>query len=328
MFNIFGKKKNKANNNFAGQAAKEINPQEADINKYKDLGGMTVKKLDWGLWYVENRELMRKIIIGILVSIGAVSWSYAIYGFAYYFAKGMDEDRILLEQITRTGIINSNYFRETAPKRLLIDMAKVIKMDEGKYDFLCQIKNQNENRGAEFDYSFMVDNIEVGRQRGFILPKETKYLLSLGRELDSNPSGVQLKIDNLHWLNINRHEILDWVSFRNDRLNFNISDIKFSSESQSGLSEKVSLNDLKFTASNKTPFNYWNVDFSIILSSGAEIVGVNNYSISEFFSGQSRDIAMTWPGLIGFVGKIDVVPEINIFRDDIYMRYSGEGGVK
>jgi hypothetical protein len=42
-------------------------------------------------------------------------------------------------------------------------------------------------------------------------------------------------------------------------------------------------------------------------------------------SGQERQIAISWPGNVSRVSRTEIIPEINIMKDDIYIKY--EGGV-
>ncbi len=90
----------KENNKKEKNKKEGTKPREVDLNKYKDLGGVTIKKLDWGLWHVEHREMLKKIFYGFLILVGVILWSYVIYGFAYYLLRGMAEDEIMIKEIS------------------------------------------------------------------------------------------------------------------------------------------------------------------------------------------------------------------------------------
>jgi hypothetical protein len=308
-----------------GETQDRQKPKEVDIERYKDIEGLTLRKLNLGLWYVEHKRFLRMILIGFLIVISAVSWSYTIYGFAYYFTRGMDEDELLARQLVGTGAIDHNAVLSSGPKDLVYGQAKILKSTDKRYDFFVQIKNPNERHGAEFEYYFLTEGKEVGRSSGFILPSESKYLLALSEEFSTKPVSAQLKFANFSWQRIDRHKISDWTSYRDNRLDIDINDAKFTPAKLSGLSEKVSLNQLEFRATNKTAYNYWNVDFVILLYSGLNVVGVNKYGLEEFMSGQDRQVSISWPGNIGRVNKVEIIPEVNILKDNIYIKY--EGGI-
>lgn len=313
---------------FKAQENGKSKSNDADIEKYKDISGVSLKKLNFGLWYVEHRQRLKVIFIVFLILIGAISWVYTIYGFGYYLLRGMSEDELLASQITKTPGLSHNYILQIAPKDLMLGPIKILKSDEKKYDIFIQIKNPSDRHWADFDYYFKAGSNETKTKRGFILPGETKYLLALGEEFNFNPSNVQFGIKGMSWHKIDRHELPDWEKFRNERLDIGISDTKFTPAKASGLSGKLSLNILDFTAINKTPYSYWNADFIILLYGGANIIGINSYSLGEFMSGQSRGASITWPGAISQASKIEVIPNINIFDNANYIKYSGEGEEK
>lgn len=305
---------------------KKNKPREDDIKKYQDQGGLTVRKLDVGLWYLEHKNLLRKILIGFLIFISAVSWPYVIYGFAYYLARGMDEDKALVDDIVNSGRIDHGAIVSLSPKDLSLGSISLLPAGNDKYDFFARVQNPNNRHGAEFVYFFSDGNKNTESLSGFILPGETKYLLSLGNEFERGSAGVQLKIDGLKWITIDRHQISDWSDYSGRRLDMAVSDAKFIPAGQSGLSDKISLNSLEFSVANNSVFNYWNVDFIILLYGGLNIVGVNKYSLSEFMSGQDRQASINFLGELSHVSKIEVFPEINILRDDVYIGYEGGAG--
>ena len=148
--------------------------------------------------------------------------------------------------------------------------------------------------------------------------------MALSQEFNVKPIGAQLVIENLSWSRIDRHTIPDWQDYKNSRLNIVIEDIKFTPAGKSNLSGTVSLNQVNFKATNKTAYNYWQVDFQIALFRGMDVASVNKVSLNEFMSGQERLVEIRWPGDIGRISKSEVMQELDIMRDDIYIQYKGE----
>jgi hypothetical protein len=311
---FFKKKEENQPQNISGQ------PKPVDVGRYKDLGGVTIKKLEQGLWYVEHREFLRKIFVWFLIAVSAGFWSYSIYGFAYYFARGMKEDEIMIKQMIETSGVSHKYILETSAVDLVLKQAKIFKLDVKKSDFFAEVINPNENYSAEFDYYFTAGANETARIRGFILPGENKYLLALGQEIENQSRDAQLKIENIAWARINKHKFPDWKLYRDERLNIAVSDIKFTPPKEGGLSEKISLNTLEFKAINRSSYSYLNADFLILLYGGQNIIGVNSYPLERFMSGEERPARMTFPGKIGNVNKVEVIPNINILDESNYLK--------
>ncbi len=308
----------------AGQPdEKEVQPKKIDIRSYKDPEGITAKRLNFGLWYVEHRAQLRKVLNGFLIVVAFFSWTYTFYGFAYYIFKGRKQDDILAQQIVQAHVISHEHIARAGVQDLQYYPTKILKSGDKDYDIITQIRNPNKKRYAYFDYAFIVSGQEMGRARSFILPEEDKYLIFFGQEFSAKPTNAQLSIDNISWVKIDPHKISNWTSFAQEHLDIVISEEDFISAQQSELSEKLSLNQLYFKAANKTPYNYWEVKLTILLYDREGIIGINKYSIAEFMSGETKEVEMSWLGKLSKVTKIEVIPEIDILDKDNYIEFTG-----
>ncbi|MEK7203359.1 MAG: hypothetical protein AAB653_03520 [Patescibacteria group bacterium] len=304
------------------KAAKDNIDQQ--IKKFQDLEGLSVNKLNFGLWYVEHIKKLRLIMIIFLIVISITSWAFTIYGFAYYIARGMNEDEIMVRQLVEINTIGHDYLARLFVNNLIMYPAQILPSTNKKYDLLAQIKNNNPKSWGKFNYYFLVNNQKTKQQSDFILPGESKYLFALAQDFSYQPAGVQLVIENLNWQKINQHQIADWQDYYNSHYNIINTDIKFIPASRSELSQKLGLNQLSYNSYNKTPYNYWQVDYSILLFSNNTIINVNRYTLMYFMSGQTRLIQLSWPGNIGRVDEVKIIPDINIMDKNIYIKYEGK----
>lgn len=309
----FNQKKNKA---------KEI---EAKMKNYVGPEGITTKQLEIGLWYVEHKRQLSLVLIGFLILVSAISWVYTIYGFAYYIARGMSEDEILAKQLVQTSSAGHDYVLQVSAKELAIGPVEVLRSADKKYDLYVQLKNDNQKWWAEFDYYFVAAGRQTQKTSGYILPLEAKYLLALAQDFANLPSPTQLIIENIRWRRIDQHQIPDWNSYYKSHLDIESADIKFTPASVSLLSEKLNLNQLSFNVINHTAYNYWEVGFTILFYGGGGLINLDHYSLDDFMSGQKRFVEISWSGNVGRVDKVEIIPEINIMKDNIYIKY--EGGV-
>lgn len=298
---------------------------EAAVKNYTGPEGITTKQLEVGLWYVEHKRLLRNILYGFLIVVGAVSWIYTIYGFAYYIARGMTEDQILAEQLVATNNIGHEYILQIGAKELVVSSVGVLRSTDKKYDLYSQARNDNQAWWIEFDYYFITEGRQTEPKHNYIFPLESKYLFALAQDFDSPPAAATLVMGNVKWRRISPHEIPDWDDYYKKRLDITSADIKFTPAGSSQLSEKLNLNQLSFSVANNTAFNYWETGFTIFLYQNGGLVNINHYLINDFMSGQTRFVELSWPGDIGQVDKVEIIPEINIMKDDIYIKY--EGGV-
>lgn len=298
---------------------------EAEFKNYTGPEGITTQQLEIGLWYVEHKQKLKMALIGLIIIAAAVSWAYTIYGFAYYLARGLNQDEILAKQLVETSSLGHDYVLSLSAKKLAVAPVGILQSADGKYDLYAQMENNNQKWWAEFDYYFIAAGRQTEKVHGYVLPLEAKYFFSLAKDFENPPAAAALILENVKWQRINPHQIQDWHDYYTKHLAIAIADVKFTPAAASPLSEKLNLNQLSFNAINQTAFNYWDTGFTILLFRDGGLVNLNHYILNDFMSGQKRLVAISWPGDIGQVDKVEIVPEINIMKDDIYIPY--EGGI-
>lgn len=311
---------NKKNNPLV-ERKKEILEKEVDIRRYKDPEGLTVQKMKIGLWLVEKRKFMRGIVYGVLIVISGVTWFNFFFTFGNYLLFGIREDQLLLRGMVETTVVNHQYLIERSANEMKISNVQIFKNDD-KYDFLVQLDNVNDYFWGRFDYYFVSNNKEFGHAEGFILPGEKKFVVALGHDLGFLPSNVKVNIENLFWTRVNKHKYPNWNDFRDTHLNFKINDVVFTPAKETLLTEKLNLSDLHFTVNNDTPYNYWAVNFIILLKGqSGKVVAVNKYILENVMSENIYDIGVTWSGDIAGVKDVLILPDVDITRNDIYIDF-------
>lgn len=295
---------------------------EEGLKKYKDPEGLTLEKLNKGLWWVQNRPKMLKITTIVLAVISIMTWSLFILTFGYYLIFGIKKDQQMVQELTNGPSVNINVLKAMSAQNLRLQPVKKFEVIGGRYDFMTAVANPNKNFFVEFDYYFINDKKKFGEKHGFILPNESKYFFSLGKEFSSPPNEVQFIIENVRWKRIDTKKFPNWEAFKKDRLNISADNIQFTPSRSTVLTEKLDLNELKFTIHNNTIFNYWHVNLKFLLHSRGEIIGVNENVVNELITDESRDIVMTWPGRFGYVDSVEIVPELDILDEKIYIDYT------
>lgn len=298
---------------------------EAKLKNYTSPEGLSTKELERGLWYVEHRQKLKIGLMVFLALAAAISWSYTIYGFAYYFTRGLSQDEQLTKELVETNGVGHDYILQISAKNFSVSPVKILRSASNKYDFYVRLNNDNQRWWAEFDYYFTAGGQQTPKTEGFILPSSSEDLMALAQEFTYEPSFAQLIIDNIRWHRLDQHKIPDWSVYYKSRMNIASADIKFTPANSSPLSEKLNLNELNFQVINHSAYNFWQVGFAVLLYGGSSLADVNHYTLDNFMSGQERSVSLSWPGNIGQIDRVEIVPEINIMRDDIYIPF--EGGV-
>lgn len=310
MLNFFDKKE-KVKEETSADIQKVL---EERANLLEISGGLPTKWLELGVWYTANKKKLFLILTWTITIIAAVVWAYCLYFLSDYIIHTRDaqENEIAL----------SNTVQRVVRKNPLADYSynfvKSLPIDNNRYDFVGTITNKSNNIWLGFNYHFEVDGKSTEGQASFVLPGETKYLLSLGQTIESPSYNVLLVIDNLSVNRIKPKEIPDWKNYYDNRMSFVFKDKTFVSGGTLGLSERLNLSRVSFNVANNSAYNFRQVPFSIILKSGTDIVGVDRYIVNDFKSRARKYAELSVLGKIDNVDYIEVYPDINIADSSIY----------
>ncbi|MCK4539649.1 hypothetical protein KAU09_00670 [Candidatus Parcubacteria bacterium] len=308
--------------------AKEKAPASVNLNRYKDPSGLSIKKMQIGLWLVANRKNFKLIFTIFLVLIIACFWGMYFIVFGSQVLFGIKQDKKLIQGLIVPNLVNYEALSKNFAKNLEINQPGAIATSDSKFDFYVKIRNPNDKYWVHFDYYFRVSNQNSRKENNFILPGETKYILLLGEKLETQNKNAEFVIDKIEWEKIDFHKYDNWPLFAKEHLDIKISDIEFTPAKSSALSEKININTLDFSTTNNTAYNYWNIAYNALLFKGSRIIGVNRCIVDRLMSGQTQEIGITWPEDLGNVGNIVIYPEVDITRNDIYIRFDGETGTE
>lgn len=295
----------------------KVTSDQTRLESYEDLSGITIKKLNFGLWWVMNVKFFKRTLFWFVVVLGIIGWLYTFVNFGYYLTVGTNKDEQMLKSMVDVRVNKQNI---DAPSAIETGEVEVFTGPDNRYDFLVAIKNANPEYYAEFDYAFVVNGTSTAVQSGFILPAEEKSILALGVQWPEGVNTAHISLANISWHRVDRHQIPDWASFKGQHLAFNISEPQFSPAESSGLSEKINVSEIDFSFANNSPYNYYHLPLNILLYSYDRIVGAYQTSLENMGSGEVRKVRLNYSGTIDKVDRVVVVPDLNIMRPDIYFK--------
>lgn len=284
--------------------------KKVDLNNYEDPIELSPKNLEIGLWLATHKKIIYKITIIILAALAAGFLIYSIYGYAYYFIFGREQDKSL--QDNQAGIDLSAYRQQNIPLDLIIGQPKVINHDSGA-DYVVKMKNPNEKQTANFNFCFIKETEKVCGS-SFVLPDEEKNILIIGSKIKGFGK-VSFEITDISWQKIKAGEIPDWGIWRDSRLNFSITDVEFSNYSNN-------VNYLEFNITNNSSYGYFKTPLNITINQNEETVAVNRYILSGLSSKETKSVRLFWPEAANLGGSILIVPDLNILDNSVYKPYT------
>jgi len=292
-----------------------------DLKKYEDSGGVTIGKMHFGLWLSSNRRRIFKGIIIFLIIASAGMLIYSSYSYVFYLLYGRDADKELSNSLAESQLDTQAYREANTPIDLEIGTVNVFSV-QGRYDFFIPIKNPNPKHVSNFSYCLRDGaGVDLLCGNSFILPGADKYLVVAGKELERAPGTVKFVITNFAWQRLNAHDIPDWPTYAATRLNFSISNLKYSAPDNSA---KNPFHNLSFTLKNNTPYHFSRLPFAIVLWNGSSPTGVNLSAADNFLSSETREIHLSWPSGGERAGRAEVKIDLNILDDSVYLPYRGD----
>jgi hypothetical protein len=289
--------------------AKDKYQSDEDLKKFKDLSGISLREMKIGLWLSENRQLLTRLLTIFLILLSAFFFIYSTYAYIIYFMSGPIDNQPENQVLSPRNVVE-----QMKPGKV-----EIFKSSDS-YDLAVNLNNANDNFWADFDYCFYQEDEIVYCDSSFVLPAENYYLIVLGLELPSS-SNLTFKIEDIFWSRVNRRQIPDWSTFYQERLNFEFSDVNFFNAIKSGLSENLRLNSLEFNIFNDSPYSYYQIDFDILFYSSSNLIGVQKYLGQNIKTDEKRSVKLSWPGDLGSVSQVKIVPRVNIIKDSVYLKY-------
>ncbi len=275
---------------------------------------MSEKGLRLAYWYVTNKLLLKKILIIILIIVNALLAIYLIYLLVFNLYIYRSDYQAMLSNL---ATINQDYpSLRTAnlPQDIQVGQIKVLPNNE-KYDLMVEIANPNAQWWASFDYKFQINNDEFTETRNsFILPGETKKLMDLA--VPNGDLASRLVLSNVVW-----QKETDYANLQRLRLKFDIQNVEYVPASELGVGQELAVSRVLFTIYNNTAYNYKNIKLLILLKSADNIVAVNQIASGALKSNQSKKLESTFFQSLPRITSVEVVPEVNILDDDVYMDF-------
>lgn len=304
-----------------------VDNSKVNLDRYQDPEGLTVKKMAMGLWFVQNRKHFIFIFMVILAVISVITWGRFFYVFGTYVMSGLKYDDQLAREITTHTIVGHDFFLNRTPKEITFNNIQLIKGENEKYDFIIKATNPNEIYWAEIDSHIKVGGIDTAYETNFILPNETKQFIITGIELKNVSNTAKFINDGVRWHRIDKHKYPNWDEFAENHLDIFVDNILFTPSKKTIITEKIPLNTLDFTVNNNSAYNYWGININIIIYGvNNKILILNEHVLNNFMSSEKRTVSITIPGDYPTIGEIEILPEINITKDDIYIEFDGGVG--
>lgn len=289
-----------------------------------ETGKLSADQLRFGYWYVSHKLIIRRIALIILALLDFILIIGSLYViFDHYVLKSTERQNFAIA--IAEPKMNYQYINELAtPQALNVTTTKVLALGDGKYDLLAIVENPNLTWQVSLvKYHFETPDFKSNTYSDYILPLQQKFLMVLAVSHSAVLDNVNLVIDEIKWNKINNYEKL-----RDKVFNIEILEPKFVAPSESGVSDQINVSRVSFIAFNNSAYNWWDVNFKVVLMRGDDIVAINNVPVHDLRAGEKRLSEYYIYNLSSLPNKILVFPEVNILDPASYKGFDGEGEFK
>jgi len=286
------------------------------LDRYEDpLSGFSSTDLKRGIWYVEHRELLKKIfmISFILFDVGFLG--YALWGWGSYMIVGYTQDK---QNEARSVAGFQNYAVQQTryeASDLTFALPEVFQSADDVYDFVIDVDNPNERWVARVRYQFTYNGGVTEEREAILMPGVHQPIVVFGVHEVTRPSAVRFQPLSIEWRSIDPHVVFDIQDYLEKRNQFAVSDVSFTRAGDADIGgDRVT-----FTLANTSVFSYWDPQFFVELKDGQKRQGIAQVTIDQLLKQSVRpvDIRLFGPNL--FVTDVTLYPTINFFDQDVFM---------
>lgn len=289
--------------------------EQEEYQKEQNL--LTDKELEKAYWYVTHKEQLKKIGTIALAVVAGLLFLYGLIGLILFYSY-QNQEMAELQKQTVAEKINYAYLQEkNNPMPVEKGAVRVLKTDKNHYDIVVNVTNANSSWYlASFDYSFLLQGQTTDKKSAFLLPGETKYIMDLAWESAQSFSTAELILENLQW-----QKQADYESLQDKVLHITTDDVKFIPSKKLGISDKVPVSQVQFSTKNDSAYNFFQVDYGVVLFRGSQIVGVTKTFVKNFQAGDEQEMKVNFYHALGSVDSVLVIPEVDILDPEVFMGF-------
>lgn len=273
---------------------------------------ITGRQIEAAIWYIKHKALLRRVAFIVIGAIDALLIVFVLFGYGRDILL-LPERRAQELDLLKTTIASHGPALVSAVQQLELGGVELIRTGDVT-DVIARVRNPNPDWRARFSYSIGMGDKTITISNGFLLPLEERPFFHSVR----GGSGEAIfTIERLRWHRIDTHEIVDFVSWQKERLQFEINDVRFIPSLIEG---KGIVSRAQFTVVNTTGYGYYAPTFLVVLYQGSRVVGIQSVVLNELKSGQVRPVEVSWFDRVSAVSKVEVLPVIDILDPGVYLK--------
>ena len=178
---------------------------------------------------------------------------------------------------------------------------------KNKYDFIATIDNPNKDWYVpSFTYAFTANGVTLEEKTGSLMPNAEHLVAAFSQELaNAAQASITVEHGKLNWQRVTNYSYLT-------ALDFGITNIE---RSTSTASDGSQITTVSADIANNSFLGYWETEFTVVLYSGTQIVGVDKIFLEKFQPGESRHIVSQWEFVSRPVSNVEIFPDFDYLSE-------------
>lgn len=265
-------------------------------------------------WWVAHKQQLRNGFAAVVLLVSGIAILYSAYGFGSYFIYGRANDERMVAQLVQSGV---NHAAVQLAQPLSIPTVVVLPGSgtPGHYDVLAKVVNPNPNWIADVKVNIATSDQPKGVDQTItMLNNDEQFLIGAGLA-SSTGSTARASIANITW-----HRLRNVDDLNSRKPKFNVTAVHFVSSPELNISGNYTLSQVTFNVENQSIYNFWSVDFTVVVMRGDAPQGAAITTLSKLLSNEKRDVTINFYGNIPTATNVLVIPYVNVADDGSFMQ--------
>ncbi len=285
-------------------------------NEYNVGSGLSEQELQFASFWTRNRMTIKKTGYGTLIAVIVVLWGYVSWSLLDAYAISYPREQRIAQNIASNEHAIAA-IEAARPQPIQPSGVEVFNGTDGRQDFLVQITNPNPQWWAEFDYRFDTNGEQTPLIKGYVLPKQQRYLTQLGWKGKNRAASAQLLVENLRWRRLDPAAVnRDYDAFFAQRMQLSFDDIAYRKDIVIG---SQTVGQSAFTMRNASGYGFWDAELTIVLFRAETPIAVTTFNAREVKPNETRSVAVNWFENLSAISKTEIQANVNLLDPRVYL---------
>ncbi len=301
-------------------AAPDVDPNDAPTLAAESR--KTQKEFDRAIWWVEHRDAVKRVGIGVLIALEILVGLIGLWQFVDYYVFDYVEEQRLIDSLLASPEQLYTLAREQAPLDIVVAPPVVLASGSG-YDVLSFATNENEGWVARLTYHMRLGDVPQKTEQVILLQGEKAPLVLFEVE-GARPRNPDIVVENVEWYRIDTTRIPFPVQWKEERLHVEAQNVEHDDQFRIG---SKTFGRTTFSLANKSGYGYYEMDVFVVLRRGGAPVAVNRTVVSDVLPREVRPIQINWFDTTPRATDVEMFPRVNLFDPSVYRPESVEASV-